>query len=310
MKVLVVGAGAVGGYFGGRLVEAGADITFLLRSATRERIARDGLRIASPRGDATLAVRAVTAPELAAGYDLVLLTCKAYDLDAAMDDIAPAITGDAAILPVLNGMSHLERLEARFGAERVLGGTCMIDATLGADGTILHGGTLQRIVFGERNGARTPRVTAFADICAASTLDWTLDDHIMQRMWDKLAFLSALAAMTSLFRANVGEIAAAPGGREAMERTFAMNCAIAEREGYPLSAASIASARDRLTDPAGDWSASLLRDVERGGKVESDHIVGWMLERARRHGLDDTMLGVAYTALKAYERRRDTRGVR
>jgi 2-dehydropantoate 2-reductase len=117
-------------------------------------------------------------------------------------------------------------------------------------------------------------------------------------------FLAALAATTTLFRANVREIIAAPGGREAMERVLAANVAIAKAEGHPPREASIDFARGRLMDPEGLWSASMLRDLEGGGQVEADHIVGWMLERARKHGVDDTILALAYTHLKAYEARK------
>ena len=191
----------------------------------------------------------------------------------------------------------------------------MIDSTLGRDGVVHHGGTLQRLVFGERDrqpspraeavATPSPRAEAVATVMAGTTIDWSLSDDIEQTLWDKLVFLAALASMTCLFRANVREIISAPGGREAMERALAANAAIAAREGHPPSASGLDFARTRLTDPAGPWSASMLRDLERGGRTEADHIVGWMLERARRHGVDDTLLSLAFTHLKAFEARRD-----
>ena len=129
-KILVLGAGGVGGYFGGRLAQSGAHVTFLVRPARREQLQRDGLRIVSPLGDLTLPVRTVVADELSAGYDLVILTCKAYDLDSSMDAIAPAVQGSCTVLPLLNGLVHLERLDERFGRAQVLGGSCAIDVTL------------------------------------------------------------------------------------------------------------------------------------------------------------------------------------
>ena len=158
-----------------------------------------------------------------------------------------------------------------------MGGTCSIDSTLGRDGVVRHGGTLQRLVFGERDGRRSPRAEAVAAVLAGTTLDWSLSDDIEQELWDKLVFLAALASMTCLFRANVREIIGAPGGREAMERALAANAEIAAREGHPPSASGLDFARTRLTDPAGPWSASMLRDLESGGRVEVDHIVGGCL---------------------------------
>ncbi len=304
MKTLVLGAGGIGGYFGGRLAQAGADVTFLVRPKRREQLLRDGLRIESPLGNVQMPVKTVLAEELKPGYDVVLFTCKAYDLDSAMDAIAPAMQGHAAVLPMLNGIAHFDRLDARFGAANVMGGTCQINAMLRKDGTVVHGDPLQRILFGERDKTESARAKALAAEMAKSTLDWKLSPDIVQDLWEKVVFLSALAATTCLFRGNVREIIAAPGGREAMERALDANAAIATKEGHAPRASVVEPMRKRLTDPEGLWSASMLRDLEGGGQVESDHIVGWMLERARKHGIDDTILSLAYTHLKAYEARR------
>ncbi len=304
MRILVLGAGGIGGYFGGRLAEAGADVSFLVRPKRREQIARDGLRVESPVGEMQLPVKTVVAEGLGRGYDIVLFTCKAYDLDSAMDAIAPAMGGDATVVPLLNGMAHFEQLDARFGARNVMGGTAHINVTLRKDGVIVHGDMLQRILFGERDRARSARGQALADAFAKSKAEAKLSDDIMQDLWEKIAFLSALAAITCVFRANVGEIMAAPGGREAMERVLAANAEIAKREGHAPRPQVIEMARARLLDPQGNWSASMLRDLEAGGQVEADHVVGWMLAKARSHKVDDTVLALAYTHLKAYEQRR------
>jgi 2-dehydropantoate 2-reductase len=163
---------------------------------------------------------------------------------------------------------------------------------------------LARIVFGERDRKPSARSQALADAFAKTKVDWKHSPDIEQDMWEKVVFLSALAATTCLFRGNVGEIVGSPGGREAMERVLAANVAIATAEGFPPRPAAIDAARNRLTDPAGNWSASMMRDLEGGGQVEGDHIVGWMLERARRHRIDDTILSLAYTHLKTYEARK------
>ena len=235
----------------------------------------------------------------------MLLTCKAYDLQSSIEAIAPAVGSQTAVIPLLNGLAHFTVLDAHFGASRVMGGTCMIDSILGRDGVVHHGGTLQRLVFGERDGRRSERAEAVAAVLAGTTVDWSLADDIEQVLWEKLEFLAALASLTCLFRANVREIISAPGGYEAMERALAANAEIAAREGHPPSVSGLDFARTRLTDPAGTWSASMLRDLESGGRVEADHIVGWMLDRARQHAVDDTLLSLAFTHLKAFEARRD-----
>jgi 2-dehydropantoate 2-reductase len=304
LKILVLGAGGIGGYFGGRLAEAGSDVTFLVREGRREQLARDGLVVESPHGNIRMPVKSVLAEALLPGFDVVLFTCKAYDLDSAMDAIAPAMKGEAAVVPLLNGLAHFERLDARFGREHVMGGTAHINAILKRDGTVVNADALHRILFGERDRGESARAKALAAELAKTKSDWKLSPDIEQDLWEKVVFLSALAATTCLFRGNVREIIAAPGGREAMHRALAANREIAIREGHAPREASYNGFRDRLTDPTGEWSASMMRDMEAGNRVEADHIVGWMLERARKHAVDDTILSAAYTHLKAYEARR------
>ena len=308
MKLLVLGAGAIGGFFGGRLAQTGTDVTFLVRPKRREQLMRDGLRILSPLGDLTLPVKTVLTAELgsttAPGYDFVLLTCKAYDLDSALDGIAPAMDGHCAVVPMLNGMAHLARLDARFGAANVMGGACTVAVTLGPGGAIRHADAMQRIAFGERDRTKSARVQLLADAFARTTLEWELADDIEQNMWEKIAVLSILAAANCLYRANIGEIVRSPGGLDAIERAMAVNFDIATREGHPPRAAAIEWAHKTLTEPASKRSGSMLHDVESGAPVEADHIIGWMLERASAHGLDATLLSLAYTHLKAYEARR------
>jgi 2-dehydropantoate 2-reductase len=304
VKLLVLGAGGIGGYFGGRLAQAGADVTFLVRPRRRSQLDKGGLRLTSPLGDLTLRVQTASADSLGFGYDLVLLTCKAYDLDSAMTAIAPAMAKGCVVLPMLNGMAHLARLDQRFGQDQVMGGTCAINVALREDGVIEHGDALQRLTFGMRSPQQSERSRELADVLAKSRIEWVRSDDIEQDLWEKIVFLSVLAAATCLFRGNVREIIAAPGGREAIERALDTNISIAAREGHPPRAAAIEFGRTRLTDPTGTWSASMLRDLESGRPVESDHIVGWMLEKARKHGLDDTLLSLAFTHLKTYEARR------
>ena len=304
MKLLVLGAGGIGGYFGGRLADAGADVTFLVRPKRREQLEQNGLQVRSELGDIAQPVKTVIADELRPGYDLVLLTCKAYDLDSAMDSIAPAMRGTTAVVPMLNGLAHLDRLDARFGRASVMGGTCAINVTLRKDGVIQHLGPLQRLMFGERDRAVTTRASELAAVLGKTKIEWELSPDIEQNLWEKIVFLSVLAAGTCLFRANIREIISAPGGLAMLEGALAVNIELATREGRAPREAAIRFARAGLLDPASQWSASMLRDMEAGNPVESDHIVGWMLDRARAHGLEADLLALAFTHLKAYEARR------
>ena len=303
MKILVLGAGGIGGYFGGRLTQAGADVTFLVRPKRAAQIAANGLVIESPNGNATIAAKCVTAEVVKPQFDLVLFTCKAYDLDSALEAIAPAMAGGCVVVPMLNGIAHLDRLDARFGRANVMGGTCQINVTLAPDGTVKHMEPLNRLTFGERDGTESARAKAFAAELAKTSIDATLSATIEQDMWEKLMFLSVLAAVTCLFRGNIGEVLAAPGGREAIERALAANIEVVAKCAGAPRGKFIEWARARLLTP-GPAASSMLRDVERGNPVEADHIVGFMRERARGHGIDDAILSLAFAHLKTYEARR------
>jgi 2-dehydropantoate 2-reductase len=306
MKLLVLGAGAIGGYFGGRLAAVGADVTFLVRPARRATLARDGLRITSPAGDLTLPVQTVEAAELTTGYDVVLLTCKAYDLASAMDAIAPAMGPGTVVVPMLNGMAHLDALDQRFGRDAVMGGTCAISATLDAEGVIRHMDPFQRIQFGVRAPSQAGHARAFADAFAKTTVPYELSEAIETAMWEKAAFLSVAAASTCLFRATLGEIARAPGGRDAVLHALDVNIAAATHAGHVPRPAWENFARGMLTNEASTIRSSMSRDLEAGARVEADHIIGWMLTQARAAGLESPLLAHALVMLTAYEARRVT----
>ena len=306
MRILVLGAGALGGYFGGRLLEAGADVGFLVRPRRRAQLQQNGLVIESPFGALRRPVTAIAAEEAGPGWDLVLLTCKAYDLEDAIAAIRPAVDARTAILPVLNGLSHIERLQREFGAERVLGGLAKIQATLAPDGTVKHLNDWRYLTFGETDGRMSPRVQALAEICARApgVVAQAVPD-VMFRMWEKLVHLGTSAIGTVLMRANVGEIARAPGGAALMHRVLERNAAIAAANGHPMREAYLEEFRALFADPTSAYSTSMLRDLESGGRIEADHILGFLLEAARRAGVPEELHEAAYIHAKAYEQRRD-----
>jgi 2-dehydropantoate 2-reductase len=304
MRIMTLGAGAVGGYFAGRLAQSGADVTFLVRERRKAQLAERGLEIRSALGDYTGPVKALTPAEIDAPADVVFVACKAYDLASAIEAIGPAVGDDTAILPLLNGLAHIEVLNAAFGRHRVLGGVAKIAATLTADGAIQHLNDWRYLTFGEQDGSSSARVVALKAAFDRTSVLATISPAIMQAMWEKIVHLATAAGVTCLMRANVGEIARAPGGAELMMRFLDANAAIAANEGHPPSEAFMAEYRALFSDQGSGYTASMLRDIERGGPVEADHIIGYMLRRARAHGLDDTLHAIAYTHLKSYEERR------
>ena len=311
MRTLVVGAGATGGFFGARLAEAGADVTFLVRQARAARLSSSGLAVASPLGDVVIAdPDLVTADGLSARrpFDLVLLSCKAYDLDAAIEDLAPAVGPETAILPVLNGLAHLDALDAHFGAGRVLGGCCAIAATMTPDGAIRQMSELGSITYGERDGSRSDRIAAVDTMMrgAAPKFEAHLSNEVLLEMWEKWVFLAALAGSTSLMRAAVGDIVAAPGGRDFMAALHAECALVADACGFAPRAAATDWARARLTAPGSTFTASMMRDIEAGVRIEADHIIGDLIARGRATAPDATLplLGQVRVALATYEGRR------
>lgn len=306
MRVLVLGAGALGGYFGGRLVEAGtADVAFLVRPGRRAVLERDGLRIESPFGAWQGRVRTLAAEEASPGWDAVLLSCKAYDLDDAIAAIRPAVDGRTAILPVLNGLSHVDRLAEAFGPGRVLGGLAKIQATLAPDGTVRQLNDWRWITFGEPDGTMSDRVRAIeAAFAPAKGVVAQAVPDIMARMWEKLVHLGTSAIGTVLMRANVGEIARSPGGTAFLHRVLDRNAAIAAANGHPMRDAFIAEFRALFADPASAYGTSMLRDIEAGNRIEADQVLGFLLDAARCAGVPEEAHEAAFLHAKAYEERR------
>jgi 2-dehydropantoate 2-reductase len=305
MRILVIGAGATGGYFGGRLLESGQDVSFLVRERRAAQLAEHGLVIRSSFGDATLPhPPTVQAGELREAFDLILLSCKAYHLPQVIEDMAPAVGPHTAILPVLNGMRHLDLLDARFGPARVLGGQCVIAATLDAQGNVRHLNQSHSVTFGERDGSRSERVERVLESMSKAKFEPRLSTTILQDMWDKWVFLASLAGITCLMRAPVGDIVAAQGGEQATLQLLDDCRSVAARNGHEPSEAVMARARGVLTEKGSALSASMMRDLEQGGPIEADHVVGDLLERSGASPGELAMLRTAYAHLKAYEVRR------
>jgi 2-dehydropantoate 2-reductase len=305
MRILVVGAGAIGGYFGGRLLQAGRDVTFLVRPRRAAELAEAGLVIKSPNGDVTLKnPPTVQADKLTEKFDVVLLSCKAYDLDDAIKSFAPAVGAQTAIIPLLNGMQHLDVLDGRFGRERVLGGLCAIAVTLNDKREVVQLQPMQSLNFGERDGKLLDRVRAIADVMASGEIGAVASETILQEMWEKWVFLASLAASTCLMRAAVGHILAAPGGKDFILGVLDECSAVAAAEGHPPSGPFFERARGMLTTEGSQMTASMFRDIKAGAPVEADHVIGDLIVRGDAAKVPVPRLRTAYTHLKAYETQR------
>jgi 2-dehydropantoate 2-reductase len=305
MRFLVVGAGAIGGYFGGRMLQAGQDVTFLVRPRRAAELAEAGLVIKSPLGDVTLKnPPTIQADKLNEKFDAILLSCKAFDLEDAIKSFAPAVGPQTAIIPMLNGMRHLDILDAKFGRERVLGGLCAIAVTLNDKREVVQLAPMQSLTFGERDGKMTDRVRAIAEVMAAGKFGSVASENILQDMWEKWVFLASLAASTSLMRTSVGNILAAPGGRDFLLGMVDECSAVATSEGYAPRAPFVERTHAMITSEGSQMTASMFRDIKVGAPVEADHVIGDLIARGDAGKVPVPKLRIAYTHLKAYEKQR------
>ncbi|TWB45538.1 ketopantoate reductase [Rhizobium sp. ERR 922] len=302
MRILVVGAGSIGGYFGGRLAAAGRDVTFLVRERRAEMLRKDGLKIVSPAGDLHIpAPSLILSQEISTPFDLIILSCKAYDLDEAARSFSPAVGPRTLILPLLNGMRHLDLLDERFGRDHVLGGQCMISTTLDADGTIRHLAPMQTLVFGARLGTQAKAAAEVSDVLSSAAFDVRLSADISQDMWDKWVFIASSAGITTLLRASIGDIVAAGGS--ALSMALLEEClGIAARSGHPSAPQARERAQGLLTAAGSPMTASMMRDMENGARIEADHIIGDLI--ARSGDAATPLLNMVLVNLKAYQNRR------
>jgi 2-dehydropantoate 2-reductase len=305
MRILVVGAGAIGGYFGGRLLQAGRDVTFLVRPKRASELATKGLVIKSPNGDATLQnPPTVQADRLSEKFDVVLLSCKAFDLDDAINSFAPAVGPKTAILPLLNGMRHLNVLDEKFGPKAVLGGLCAIAVTLNEHREVVQLAPMQSLGFGEREAKVSDRVRSIGEIMSSGKFGAAVSEQVIQDMWEKWVFLASLAASTSLMRAPVGHILAAPNGKDFILGMLEECSAVAAAEGYAPAGPFFERVRGMLTAEGSQLTASMFRDIKAGARIEADHVIGDLMARGDAAKVPVPKLRTAYTHLKAYESQR------
>ncbi len=303
MKILIVGAGATGGYFGARLIQAGRDVTFLVRPARQEHLRMHGLEVVSPHGGVTVAPRTLTTKDVARPFDLAILAVKAFSLDAALDDLAPAVGPGTMIVPLLNGMRHVDAIRARFGAGALVGCACRIMATIDGQGRIVQLTPMHDLIYGEMDGRRSERIRRLDAQMQGCGFDARLSDAIEGEMWEKWILLATMGGVTCLMRGSIGEVAAAAGGAEFARRFLDEVVAVVRALGTAPSDAFLAGAAKVMTAKGSPAVSSMYRDLERGGPVEADQIIGDLLMRARGAGLDTPLLAAAYAHLSVYQNR-------
>lgn len=303
MRILIVGAGATGGYFGGRLARVGRDVTFLVRERRAAQLKRDGLIIISPHGDATLTPKVTVANEITQPYDVVILAVKAYALEQALIDMKPAVGPATVIVPLLNGMRQIDLLVRDFGETPVLGGACIVATTLDADSRIVQLAGVQELKYGERDGTLSDRARALHDTLSGAGFDTDLSATILQEMWEKWVMLATAGALTCLLRGNVGEIEALPNGADLAMRFLAETTSVAAASSYTPRPAFTARAQAMLTAKGSAWAPSMYRDLLLNAPVEVEQILADMADRAAGFQLPTPLLEAAVAQLRIHQAR-------
>jgi 2-dehydropantoate 2-reductase len=303
MRMLVIGAGATGGYFGARLAEAGRDVTFLVREKRAAQLRADGLTIVSAKGETTIEPKIIEIGAISEAFDIIFLSVKAYSLAQAIDDFAPAVGKDTMVLPVLNGMRHVDMIQSRFGEKSLVGGVCRIAADLDERGRVIQQAPFHEVLFGEMDATKSTRIGALDEFMRGAGFDTQLSENIEADMWNKWLLISTLGAITCLMRANVGEIARATGGVEFVRSLLGEGAATIAACGHEAPEQYVGQVAALLTTPTSALTASMFRDLEKGNPIEADQIVGDLLERAHHAGVATPLLSAAYTQLSAYQAR-------
>jgi 2-dehydropantoate 2-reductase len=296
MKILILGAGGVGGYFGARLIQAGADVTYLLRDKRHAKIQAEGLVIETPKDTFTVQPKAITRDQLKPEYDLIVLAPKSFDFEDALASLEGA-SAKGVFLPFLNGLDHIQQLDAKFGKDRVMGGVAQIAATISSTGAVKQLTDLHMLTVGHRSAAHEQIARDFYALCENAGFDRLYSENIEQSLWDKWVFLASLAGMTTLCRGHVGKISAAPWGIESTTALYAESCAIAAANGFPTKESAQKRSLDMLTNVKSSFAASMLRDLTQGNMTEHEHILGQLIQRGVNKGIACPLLKIAHTHL-------------
>src|SRR5690606_27946865 len=303
MKILIVGAGAIGGYFGGRLLEKGEDVTFLVREGRKEKLQKTGLKIQSKHGDLQLSPKLITKKEQSAPFDVVLLSTKSYQLKNAIEDVKAFVGNDTMILPLLNGIAHLTPLVEAFGEERVIGGLCFVETTLAEDGTIVQTSPIHQLIYGERTGDDTERIQKLEQAFSGTKADFIRSDNIEQEMWHKYLFITAMSGITSMMESPIGPIRDLETGQRTIQTLLEELAAIMEKIGAPIQPGIADIQLKRINSMSAEMKSPMQRDIDKMQATEAEHLQGYLLARAKELEMQVPVLEIIYTKLKLYEQK-------
>ncbi len=285
MRVLVLGAGAVGGYFGGRMAEAGMDVTFLVREKKKRKFEKTGLVIKSPNGDLSIKPNLVTIDKIGSNFDVILFTNKAYDLDEILQLPIP-VKDRALIIPLLNGYAHMEQLRKKFPNARLFGGIAHIFSTLSKEGEIHHFNDIHSLTIGHLNNEDETDGRRFFDACNSANFSIKYSDDIIVDLWHKWMLITTVAGATTLYNATIGEIASTKHGIAFITDLHDECINIAKSEKIKVKDDDLAQQRRFLSDKESTWNSSMRRDMVNKSKIECDHIFLELIKIAEKNNVE------------------------
>jgi 2-dehydropantoate 2-reductase len=305
MKIAVVGAGGVGGYFGGRLARAGHDVAIVARGSHLAAIRERGLRVRSVKGDFTAVVQASDDPAEFGPCEVVLFCVKSYDTEAAAARLGPLLGEDTAVVSLQNGIDNEEKIAAIVGPSRVVGGAAFIFSAIAEPGVVAHTGGPARIVFGELDGARTGRVERLLVACHDAGIDADIPGDIRVALWTKLAFICAVAGMTAAVRLPLGEIRDCAESSAAFRRIVAEVAALADAEGVRLGEEVVEQQVRFAAGLPPESYSSLHHDLVSGARMELEALHGTVVRRAARLGVPAPASEGIYAILRPWALRNE-----
>jgi len=300
MRIAVMGAGGVGGYFGGRLQQAGHEVAFVARGRHLEALRSKGLTLKSPLGDANLKVKASENPAEFGTADVVLFAVKLWDTESAAERIRPLLGNGGVVIPFQNGVESIARLGKVLGAERVMGGAAYIAARIGEPGTIVQTGPIARLRFGTTLPAQRKAAETFLAACKDAKIDAELADDIERVLWEKFVLLVAISATTAITRKAIGAVRTDPDLRWLLETVMRETWAVGRKRGVKLADDQVAKTLAQADAFTPDMRASMAADLEAGGRLEAPWLSGAVARMAREAGVDATANRAIYAALKPY----------
>ena len=287
MKIVVFGTGGVGGYFGARLADAGADIHFIARGRHLDAIRTQGLGVKSPLGDIHIEnVRASAEPAECGPGDVVIVAVKLYDTEAAAEAIEPLVGPDTCVISFQNGVLAGDTFSAAYGRERVIGGSASIAARIEAPGVIEHTGAMALLAFGEWDGSRSARTEALLEWCGKAGIDVTLSDNIEALIWSKFVFLAAFSGITCPYRAPIGPVRGDSEERALFRRALEETYPIARARGVTLGDDLIDKRMDFTDGLPAQMSSSMFHDLAAGKRLELNWLSGAVVDMGRELGVE------------------------